>query len=273
MLKNQLKYFIVIFLFLFPVSLTGKETVTLKVFCWNIHGFTDMEGFPLSLDKYAEKVKAKDVDIFVSNEFATAYQEDGHREKMAEFASKLGMYCYFVESYPKSEGYYGNVILSKYPIVSAGSELHPYKHAKGPGNYQWNSNEMTALWGADQRSVGYIDIAVPCSKGTQIVRIGCSHFDHMGKEAVRTRQADVAVDFLRLENPVYPTIFMGDLNTGSEMTLQRLYDLGTIVKNTWVDYIFVYPKTDIWHIVSSETVSAGGLSDHDAIFAELQLDI
>ena len=47
--------------------------------------------------------------------------------------------CIRDRSYPKDVGFYGNGILSKYPIVSSFSALHPYKHAKGEGNYQWNT--------------------------------------------------------------------------------------------------------------------------------------
>ena len=66
-------------------------------------------------------------------------------------------------SYPKDVGFYGNGILSKYPIVSSFSALHPYKHAKGEGNYQWNTGYEYYLYGYDQRSMGYIDILVPTS--------------------------------------------------------------------------------------------------------------
>lgn len=36
------------------------------------------------------------------------------KEKLTELASRLDMYPYFIMSYPKDVGFYGNGILSKY---------------------------------------------------------------------------------------------------------------------------------------------------------------
>lgn len=245
----------------------SADARTLKVFCWNVRSFED--GDPaFSVTAHVNKIKALNPDIVCFNEFETATDRMLVEEKMAEVASILSMYGFYVMSYPKDSGYYGNVILSKYPIISSASTLLTYKHYKGEGNYQFNSGSELENYGADQRSVGYADILVPAEQGTTIVRVVCSHFDHQGLEAVRTRQAQEAVDFASLASPVYPTIMMGDLNAASESTLKPLFDNGDHVGVSWVDHIFTFPKGAATYS-NFQSVPASGLSDHNAIYAEI----
>ena len=49
------------------------------------------------------------------------------KEKLTELASRLGMYPYFIMSYPKDVGFYGNGILSKYPILNSFSAQFTYR--------------------------------------------------------------------------------------------------------------------------------------------------
>ena len=251
------------------ISMLNTDAQTLKVVCWNVRSFED--GTPaFSITSHVEKIQAYNPDIVCFNEFETDTDRVG-KEKMAEVAAAMGMYGYFIMSYPKDSGYYGNVILSKYPIVNSESVLLPYKNAKGEGYYQFNSGAEEQEYGADQRSTGFADILVPSGNSTRIVRIVCSHFDHMGNESVRTRQASVSVKMAGLDSPVYPTIMMGDLNTTSTSTLAPLYDNGDIVGINWVDHIFTFPKDKI-SASGFTPIPHGGLSDHNAIYAELTIN-
>ena len=169
-------------------------------------------------------------------------------------------------------------ILSKYPIVSSFSALHPYKHAKGEGNYQWNTGYEYYLYGYDQRSMGYIDILVPTSDSDgQIVRIICTHFDHCGIDQVIQQQEQNVVTQAGLNNPEYPTILMGDLNVGwGTNVLPEFRNLGDHIGVSWVDHIFAFPKGR-WtgHDFKSHSCPAANgkasLSDHDPITATLVL--
>ena len=150
---------------LLTTAAAKAQTVQLKVLDWNVLSFemTDKSNqIDFIVDEYVDLIKAQNPDIVCINELETGTSRMG-KEKLTELASRLDMYPYFIMSYPKDVGFYGNGILSKYPIVSSFSALHPYKHAKGEGNYQWNTGYEYYLYGYDQRSMGYIDILVPTS--------------------------------------------------------------------------------------------------------------
>ncbi|MZK05472.1 endonuclease, partial [Enterobacter hormaechei] len=216
-------------------------------------------------------------DIVCINELETGTSRMG-KEKLTELASRLDMYPYFIMSYPKDVGFYGNGILSKYPIVSSFSALHPYKHAKGEGNYQCSTGYEYYLYGYDQRSMGYIDILVPTSDSDgQIVRIICTHFDHCGIDQVIQQQEQNVVTQAGLNNPEYPTILMGDLNVGwGTNVLPEFRNLGDHIGVSWVDHIFAFPKGR-WtgHDFKSHSCPAANgkasLSDHNPITATLVL--
>lgn len=261
--------------FLLLLSGAGyAQDVQLKVMAWNVLSFeqTDNSGTTNGFDvsAYAEKIKETGADVVCLNEFETASERMG-KEKMAELASALDMYSYYIESYPKGSGYYGNVILSKYPIVSSRSYLFPYEHIKGPGNYQFNDGDYIKNYGADQRSIGCADIMVPVSATeSRIIRVICTHFDHEGEAKVRDNQSKWAIEYFGLDNPEYPSLLLGDLNTAGGLAIDQLAAIGNQVICHWVDHIWTFPK-DRWETVGGQVVNSGKLSDHDAVFATIKL--
>lgn len=243
---------------------------------WNMRSFEKGYGNSLTLvpvDEYVDFIKTFNADIITFNEFETVTAREG-AEKMAEVAKELGMFGYFIESYPKgNDGFYGNVILSKWPIINTASRQMTYKNYKGEGYYQFNSDSELEQYGADQRSVGYADILVPVSATeSKILRVVSSHFDHMGADAVRTRQASESVEFAGLANPPYPTVMMGDLNTSSESVLQPLFAVGDHIGCFWVDHVFTFPKGKFTK-VKWESPSSGLLSDHEPVIATLKVTL
>ena len=160
---------------LFTTAMASAQSVQLKVLVWNVLSFekTDKSGaeagFPV--EEYVDLVKAQNPDVVCFNEFETGTSRMG-KEKMAEIAALLEMYPFYIMSYPKDEGYYGNVILSKYPIVATGSKLFTYEHYKGDGNYQWNDGWQMDQYGTDQRSVGNAGLlGGPHPSGPRVCRI------------------------------------------------------------------------------------------------------
>lgn len=262
----------------------GASAQEITLMDWNVLSFgrTDktgeQTGFPV--EGHAALISNSGADVVTLNEFGTAQSKMEMKEKAAQLAAALGMYSYFIESYGVDVGFYGNAILSRYPIVSAGSQLFPYKNHMGEGNYTQNADPELSEWGSDQRSVGYVDILVPTGdNASTVIRVVCSHFDHRGNSSVRLNQSKGSVSFASLDSPVYPTIMAGDLNTGSQTELQPLYDAGTHVDINWggastfsnIDHIFLFPKTG-WEIVGTPTfVAPGNLSDHSAIVGTLRL--
>lgn len=257
------------------LSVSAQEK-TIVFADWNIRSFEKGYGNSLTLvpvDEYVDFIKTFNADIITFNEFETVSSRQG-AEKMAEVAKELGMYGYFIESYPKGgDGFYGNVILSKWPIINTASKQMTYKNNKGDGYYQFNVDPELEQYGADQRSVGYADILVPVSATeSKILRVVSSHFDHEGADAVRTRQASESVKFASLDNPPYPTVMMGDLNTSSESVLQPIFAVGDHVGVHWVDHVFTFPKGKFTK-VDWKSPNSGPLSDHDPVIATLKVTL
>lgn len=257
------------------LSVSAQEK-TIVFADWNIRSFEKSNGAGQNIvpvDEYVDFIKTFNADIITFNEFETVTSREG-AEKMAEVAKELGMFGYFIESYPKGgDGFYGNVILSKWPIINAASKQMTYKNNKGEGYYQLNVDPELTEYGADQRSVGYADILVPVSATeSKIIRVVTAHFDHQGKDAVRTRQATESEQFAGLANPPYPTVMMGDLNTSSESVLQPLFAVGDHIGCFWVDHVFTFPKGKFTK-VKWESPSSGLLSDHVPVIATLKVTL
>ena len=257
------------------LSVSAQEK-TIVFADWNLRSFEKSNGAGhnvVPVDEYVAFIKTFNADIITFNEFETVTAREG-AEKMAEVAKELGMFGYFIESYPKgNDGFYGNVILSKWPIINTASRQMTYKNYKGEGYYQFNSDSELEQYGADQRSVGYADILVPVSATeSKIIRVVTAHFDHQGKDAVRTRQATESEQFAGLANPPYPTVMMGDLNTSSESVLQPLFAVGDHVGCFWVDHVFTFPKGKFTK-VKWESPSSGLLSDHEPVIATLKVTL
>ena len=139
------------------LSVSAQEK-TIVFADWNLRSFEKSNGAGhniVPVDEYVAFIKTFNADIITFNEFETVTAREG-AEKMAEVAKELGMFGYFIESYPKgNDGFYGNVILSKWPIINTASRQMTYKNYKGEGYYQFNSDTELEQYGADQRSVGY----------------------------------------------------------------------------------------------------------------------
>ena len=129
-----------------PAASAQAQDVKLKCMEWNIKSFEyddNSNAVYFEIAEAMEKIKAENPDIVCFNEFETATGRMSSVEKLTECAQSLGMFPFFVFSYDKDNGAYGNGILSKYPIVNSASVL------------------LGMYTGADQRSAGWADILVP----------------------------------------------------------------------------------------------------------------
>lgn len=272
LLKNIVRAGVLCGLFLSAATASAQK-VQLKVMDWNVLSFemTDKSNqITFDIDQYVTLIKAQDPDVLCLNELESGTSRMG-KEKLVELATRLDMFPYYIMSYPKDVGYYGNGILSKYPIIATGSKLISYKHYLGEGNYQFNNDAYTRTYGADQRSVGYADILVPTSDSEgQVVRIVCSHLDHQINSSGKIRQAQEVADFIGLNEPAYPTVLMGDMNVGSASSIPAISEPGDLIYSLWVDFIFTYPK-NAWTKISGTYVDCGKLSDHDPVIGVISL--
>lgn len=124
-----------------PLTNVRAQDVQLKCLEWNVKAleFYNNSNVSKDISRFVTLIQEQQAEIIFFNEFETLSGAMFLKEKANEFAKELGMYSFFIHSYNKrgNDGYYGNVILSKYPIVNTGRVLL--------GMYE----------GADQRSAGW----------------------------------------------------------------------------------------------------------------------
>ena len=187
---------------LLPLAGAQAQDVKLKCMSWNVKALELRANTNVTRDitRFAEAIREEDPDIVCFNEFETASGTMGSKEKLTEFAEALGMFPFFIWSYDKDNGYYGNGILSKYPIVNSKSEL------------------LGMFTGADQRSVGWADILVPTDAAPDgvKVRIVCTHLDAFGGDETCYEQAKevIAYAVAPATEAGIPSLLMGDMNCG-----------------------------------------------------------
>lgn len=186
----------------FPQAEAEAQDVKLKCMEWNIKSLEYRGNSNVSKDisRFVTEIENQQADIVCFNEFETLTGAMYMKEKATEFAKELGMYPFFIHSYDKDSGYYGNVILSRYPIVNSGRVL------------------LGMYAGADQRSAGWADILVPTDANpTGVkVRIVCTHLDAFGGDETCYEQAKEVI--AKAIEPALaegtPVILMGDMNCG-----------------------------------------------------------
>lgn len=228
---------------------------------WNVKALELKDNTNVSRDitRFVNAIRQENPDIVCFNEFETASGLMSSKEKLTEFARELGMFPFFIWSYDKDNGYYGNGILSKYPIVNSKSVLL--------GMYE----------GADQRSVGWADILVPTDANPDgvKVRVICTHLDAFGGDETCFGQAKevIADAVVPATQAGIPSVLMGDMNCGpSTEAIKEYQKYGTKLCNndttfsggSKLDYFLSFPAGE-WSCTDFKVLKTGdypNLSDH-----------
>lgn len=248
-----------------PAASAQAQDVKLKCMEWNIKSFEyddNSNAVYFEIAEAMEKIKAENPDIVCFNEFETATGRMSSVEKLTECAQSLGMFPFFVFSYNKDNGAYGNGILSKYPIVNSASVL------------------LGMYTGADQRSAGWADVLVPTDSHPEgvKVRIVCTHLDAFGGNVTCLEQAKEVLEYA-IQPAVdegIPVLLAGDMNCGVSSSAIAEYvksgdrlcnNDGTYERSSKLDYLIGFPKQK-WTCSDYQVVrstEADALSDHSPI--------
>ncbi len=238
--------------------------VPLRVMTYNIHYGTGVSG-ELNLEKIAATIKAVDADIIGLQEVDSNYgRRSDFQDQPTLLANYLGMHYVYGESLrvqhlmpPRGSGYYGNMILSRYPII----ESHILR--------------LPTPWGTEPRTALMATIATP--HGQVVV-----WSTHLGL-SYRARLEQVRTLLARVEGEERPCIVLGDFNAlpdSAELRLMadhmldtaRLHgdDRGTFYagpsqKMPRIDYIWLNDQFD----VTSHTVVQSPASDHLAVVTDI----
>ncbi len=247
------------------------QSLNLKCMSWNILSFErpdkagEYAGFPIA--DFMTLIKESNPDVICFNEFETATDRMKSIDKLTECGQSLGMYPFFGYSYNKSgsNGYYGNGLLSKYPIVNSGSKVL--------GRYN--------TYASDIRSVEFIDILVPTSAKPEgrKVRIVATHIETFCDDYTQVMQVSEVVAFAVAPAVAagIPVIVMGDMNCGPSSNAIQKYEesgarlcnnSGTFMNSSKLDYIIGFPKST-WSTSDYKVITKGvtdNYSDHSPIF-------
>lgn len=232
-------------------SLELLAQVNLTVCTYNVKSF-EIENQSISGGKafqmpfFYDAFKSLNADIYCINELEILTSRTGERNLLSDLAGELGMYSTFGMSYPKEDGYYGNGLISKYPILSVNSKLLP----KPAGS-------------ADQRSVMWADIL---HTSGQVFRVIVTHLDHIGGAEQQLQTIAKDEEIVGTE---YPIILMGDMNMGEGQVEYILHGQFGCLAFNWVDYIGVGLKNGTFTAHGKRVESFNRLSDHSAVLTQL----
>lgn len=244
-------------------SVAGAQTI--RFMSYNVKSFEGptetTQGKKYVMEPFFEAFDKVSPDVCVINELEIYTDALGNRNPLAELASHLGVHYYFCKSYDRVEldrgaGYYGNGLLSKYPILSM--ECRRLSMPAGA---------------ADPRSVFWADLLLPSG---QQIRIVGTHLDHMAGQGT---QLSEILNITEIFDTSLPIVMMGDFNTDPytvKLTLDKHQSKLSIRGNQWVDYILSTPHFKPGALfVESFPVTKDGetytLSDHAAIYMDLTL--
>jgi len=237
---------------------------TLRVMTYNIHYGTGVSG-ELDLEQIATTIRAVNADIIGLQEVDSNFgKRSEFQDQPRLLARYLGMHYVYGESirvhhlFPgQGTGYYGNMILSRYPIIDA------------------QMLKLPTTWGAEARTALKAIIATPQGQiAVWSTHLGLSH---------RARLEQVRSLLTAVNAEERPCVILGDFNavTGSpEISLManRLQDTGELIGNAGGTFYMAasqtMPRIDyIWLDQSLDAIShrvvPSPASDHLAVVADL----
>lgn len=236
-----------------PALLPNGGIDELNVMTYNLHQGFAVDG-SFSLPELADVIEASGADVVALQEVQRGWVTDGEVDMASWLSRRLGMP--FVTG-PTADRQWGNLLLSRYPIVSATNPSLP-------------PDDLTLRR-------GYIDAEIDL--GTTRVRVIVTHLHHVdADDDIRAVQARAIVETLAAR----PTIVAGDLNAepGDDAILilrqAGLVDAGAgddlptspaDQPTRRIDYILVSPDL----AVDEVSVVASTASDHLPVIARLRL--
>lgn len=212
---------------------------------------------------YANFINREKPDFVALEEVDHYTLRNGYRDFVNTLGAKTGMFALFVKAMDYGNGFYGNVLLSKYPILGVTTTVMRYNTSVEP------------------RAGIIADVLLPSG---QIVQLCAVHLEVTSEEARLPLIQDIMVRMQKRRE--YPSLIAGDFNSREYSPLivttmsswknlsGEEFTVSLPTPTICIDYIFGYPKNN-WVATSSkvypnETVKGNGgaitntklLSDH-----------
>jgi endonuclease/exonuclease/phosphatase family metal-dependent hydrolase len=159
-----------------------------RVATYNIHKCRGMDG-RIHPERIARVLRALHADVYALQEVVSMPGAGREQHQALYFAEELGMYCVKGVNRSHQGGSYGNVVLSRFPVLSS-------------------ANIDISVAGRERRGVLRADVEI----GGRVIHFFNTHlgtgFLERRRQAARLTDADL----LRATNLEGPRILMGDLN-------------------------------------------------------------
>jgi endonuclease/exonuclease/phosphatase family metal-dependent hydrolase len=206
-------------------------------------------------DSLIDIIASENPDILCINEMDHLNERNDFTDMVKIFSEELGYpYYFFGKAIDYRKGEYGNVVFSKYPIISAENTAVPETS---------NKEDRAAI-------AAVVDLGAD-----KYIKVITSHFGLSAEEQVKAASLIVSI----VEDSEYPVIFTGDLNCTPQA--EQLAPIYSTLKDTAmtqemltypadkpekkIDYIFVSPEIE----VVSAYVKKTNASDHLPYIATL----
>lgn len=241
-----------------PAPRTRAGHAAVRILDWNVHGSVDADG-RVDPAQVASVIAAEDPDLVILQEVARGWPIHGQVDLAAWLSSSLGMPYRWA---PAADGQFGNLVLSRLPILGSEAVVLPY------------------LGGPQQRS--YLRVTLEVGEGRSLTVIG-AHLQQRNGSDVGIEQATQLVTAWDGEDA---TVVAGDLNAQpDDPTAAVLTDAGLVsaqdaagdpTESTAreptasvdrVDWILFSPDLRI----DSFDIVASGASDHLPLIAVVRL--
>ena len=183
-----------------PTAVTGQG-LPVRVMTYNVHNGFNTNG-KLNIEEIARVIENSNPDIVALQEVSRGWLVSGRLDMLTWLSQRLNMPYVFG---PTADPFWGNAILSRYPILAYSKEDLP------PRNLAIKRGFITALidLGSDQIDLG--DGYISPGNNRQIKVID-THFHHLeGDTDIRQLQSQAILDFINnIENN--HIVLLGDLN-------------------------------------------------------------
>lgn len=263
----KIKLYILALSLLIISTSIGQESTTrlLRVLTYNIHHGVGIDN-KFDLDRIVEFIVDNKIDIAALQEVDSCTERVGKLDIPAHLAQKTGMEFAFGGNIKFDGGSYGNLILSKFPILKC---------------------ENIALPNIDKGEQRGLQIAQIKIENDTIIFLN-THLDHREDDLERSLSAEVIVN--RVSEFERSFILCGDLNDTPQS--QSVLVISSAMKDTWdedgfgagntypadfperkIDYIFYYNNKGAAQLKLQKTIiDSINYSDHLPLRVDFNLE-
>ncbi|WP_437193593.1 endonuclease/exonuclease/phosphatase family protein [Planctomicrobium sp. SH527] len=240
-------------------AINAADPVQLRVLSYNIHHCEGVDG-KLDLERIAKVISAVKPDLVALQEVDQNAKRSKNVDQPAELARLTKMHSAFGANIPLQGGFYGNAILSRFPISSH------------------KNHSLPNVMNGEQRGVLVTEISIPGI--TTPIQFFCTHLDHRSQVNSRVPSAQL-INELAINGKQF-SILAGDMNALIGSDTMNLFDkawkrtneqpLSTFpvdTPNRQIDYI-LYRPSEQWKVVETRVLDESVASDHRAIFSVLE---